>query len=107
MAFRGFQTLNITNPSFTRILISTLNFVTHTSLSMSGRNTTKHTRFFLISNTKNTDMSILQQSDSKFTSVLLFGDTSFDNNKNSFILDAAIDYIISTRRFDEPLFNSS
>ena len=52
-------------------------------------------------------MSVLQQSDSKFTRVLLFGDTSFDNNKNTFILDATIDYIISTGRFDEPLFNSS
>ena len=36
---------------------------------------------------KNIDMSILQQSDSKFTSVLLFGDTAFDNNKNTFIFD--------------------
>ena len=32
---------------------------------------------------KNIDMSILQQSDSKFTSVLFFGDTSFNNNKNT------------------------
>ena len=45
-------------------------------------------------------MSILQQSDPKFTSVLLFGDTSVDNNKNAFILDATIDYIISTGKFD-------
>ena len=52
-------------------------------------------------------MSILQQSDSKFTSVLLFGDTSFNNNKNTFILDDTIDYIILTGRFDEPLFNNS
>ena len=50
---------------------------------------------------------MLQQSDLKFTSILLFGNTSFDNNKNTFILDTIIDYIISTRRFDEPLFNSS
>ena len=56
---------------------------------------------------KNIDMSILQQSDSKFTSVLLFDDTSFGNNKNTFILDATIDYIISTGRFDVPLFSSS
>ena len=46
-------------------------------------------------------MSVLQQSDSKFTSVLLFSNT-FDNNKNTFILNATLDYIISTRRFDEP-----
>ena len=43
----------------------------------------------------------------KSTSVLLFGNTSFDNNKNIFILDAIIDYIISTGRFDVPLFSSS
>ena len=52
-------------------------------------------------------MSIPQQSDSKFTSVLLFGDTSFDNNKNASILDATIDYIILSRRFNESLFTSS
>ena len=52
-------------------------------------------------------MSILEQSDSKYISVLLFGNTSFDNNKNTFILDATIDYIISTGRFDEPSFHSS
>ena len=60
-------------------------------------------RLALLNTIKNIDMSILQQSDSKFTSVLLFGDTSFDNNKNTFILDATIDYIISTGRFDELL----
>ena len=64
-------------------------------------------RFALLNTIKNIDMSVLQQSDSKFASVLLFGDTSFDNIKNTFILDATIDYIISTGRFDEPLFNSS
>ena len=64
-------------------------------------------QFVVLNTLKNTDMPILQQIDSKFTSVLLFGDTSFDNGKNTFILDTTIDYIISTRRFDEPLFNSS
>ena len=48
-------------------------------------------RLALLNAIKNIDMSILQQSDSKFTSVLLFGDTSFDNNKNTFILDATKD----------------
>ena len=60
----------------------------------------------LLNTIRNIDMSILQLSDSKFTSVLLFGDTSFGNNKNTFILDATIDYIISTRRFDVGLFSS-
>ena len=31
----------------------------------------------------------------------------FGNNKNTFILDATVDYFISIKRFDEPLFNSS
>ena len=64
-------------------------------------------RLALLNTIRNIDMSILQLSDSKFTSVLLFGDTSFDNNKNTFILDATIDYIILTGRFDVPLFSSS
>ena len=64
-------------------------------------------RLAVLNTIKNIEKSILQQNDSKFTSVLLFGDTSFDNNKNTFILDATIDYIISTGRFDVPLFNSS
>ena len=60
----------------------------------------------LLNTTRNIDMSILQLSDLKFTRVLLFGHTSFDNNKNNFILDAIIDYIISTARFGVPLFSS-
>ena len=64
-------------------------------------------RLALLNTIRNIDMSILQLSDSKFTSLLLFGDTSFDNNKNTFILDATIDYIISIGRFDVPLFSSS
>ena len=61
----------------------------------------------ILNTIRNIDMSILQVSGSKFTSVLFFGDNSFDNNKNTFVLDATIDYIISTRRFDVPLFSSS
>ena len=63
-------------------------------------------RLALLNTIRNIDMSILQLSGSKFTRILLFGDTFFDNNKNTFILDATIDYIISTGRFEVPLFNS-
>ena len=59
----------------------------------------------LLNTMRNIDMFILQLSDSKFTTVLLFGD-AFDNNKNTFILDATIDYIILTGRFDVGLFSS-
>ena len=64
-------------------------------------------RLALLNTIRNIDKSILQLSHSKFTSVLIFDDTSFDNNKNTFILDATIDYIISTGGFDVPLFSSS
>ena len=64
-------------------------------------------RLALLHTTKNIDISILQQSDSNFAGVFLFGDTSFDNNKKTFILHTTIDYIISTGRFDEALFNNS
>ena len=52
-------------------------------------------------------MSVLKQNDSKFTSILLFSDISFDNNKITFILYVTMDYIFSTRRSYEILFNSS
>ena len=54
----------------------------------------------LLNTVKNIGISILQQNDSRFTSVLLTGDTSLDDNKSLFILDATIDYIISTWRLD-------
>ena len=59
-------------------------------------------RLALLNTVKNINISILQQSDSKFTCVLLFGNTSLDNDKNTFSLDVTTDYIISTRRFNEP-----
>ena len=64
-------------------------------------------RLAVLNTIKSIGMPILHQADSNVTSVFLFSDTSFDNNKTTFILDVTIDYIISTGRFDEPLFNSS
>ena len=43
-------------------------------------------RLALQNTIRNINMSILQQSDSKFTSVLLFGNASFNSNKNIFNL---------------------
>ena len=59
-------------------------------------------RLTLLNPIKNIDMSILQQNDLKCTSVFFFGDTSFDNNKNTLILEATMLYYInSTGRFDD------
>ena len=41
------------------------------------------------------------------TSVLIFGDASFEKDVNSFVLEAIMDYLIVTEKFDEPLFNIS
>ena len=38
------------------------------------------------------------------TQTLLFGNLSFNLHNNLEILDATIDYILSTNRFDESLF---
>ena len=35
---------------------------------------------------------------------LLFGSNSFDSDANTNVLNATIEYILSTKRFDEPLF---
>ena len=39
-------------------------------------------------------------------SPLLYGDSRFDDNKNSFILSASITYILETERFSTSLFQS-
>ena len=45
-------------------------------------------------------------SDDNNVSLLLYGDSRFDNNKNSFILSASITYILETERFSTSLFQS-
>ena len=47
---------------------------------------------------------LLNHSDLRLTQVLLFGETSLDVNANSSVLNATIDFIISVKRFEEPLF---
>ena len=52
------------------------------------------------------DANILSKGDSNISKVLLFGDHSFNDEKNTSILTASIEYIISTKRFDAPLFQN-
>ena len=39
-------------------------------------------------------------------SLLLYGDSRFDDNKNNFILSASITYILETERFSTSVFPS-
>ena len=63
-------------------------------------------RLILINNIRDIDNNILNLNDSRFSKVLLFGNSSFNNSKNTFILDTTIEYIVSSKRFKVPLFNS-
>ena len=45
-------------------------------------------------------------SDENKVSLLLYGDSRFDDNKNNFILSASITYILETERFSTSLFQS-
>ena len=58
----------------------------------------------LLSTLNNIDSKLLERNDSYLTQTLLFGSTSFDSETNTFVLNATIDYILSTERFEEHLF---
>ena len=60
--------------------------------------------YSLLSTLNNIDRKILESTDSYLTQTLLFGCTSFDLETNTLVLNATIDFILSTERFEEPLF---
>ena len=64
-------------------------------------------RLILINNIRNIDNNILNLNDSRFSEVLLFGNSSFNNTKNTSILNTTIKYIVSSKRSEVPLFDSS
>ena len=59
----------------------------------------------LWNNLQNIDENILDRSYSRLSEILLFGDSSFNDAKNTSILNATIQYIHDTKRFDVPLTN--
>ena len=76
---------------------STSHFLLHCFILHDKRHT-------LLSTLNNIDSKILESNDSYLTQTLLFGSTSFDSETNTLVLNATIDYILSTERFEEPLF---
>ena len=62
-------------------------------------------RMTLLSNFQNFDKNILDRNYSKLSEILLFGDYSFNNAKNTSALNSTIQYIFDTKRFDVPLTN--
>ena len=52
------------------------------------------------------DKNFSYLSDDNKVSLLLCGDSRFNDNKNNFILSAVITYILETKRFSTSLFQS-
>ena len=52
---------------------------------------------------KSINCSILEFSDAAVAKVLLFGDNTLSYSSNTLILNSTIDYIISTKRYDNSI----
>ena len=61
-------------------------------------------RCTLLSTISSIDCNLLNNTDFLSTQILPFGNLSFNSNTNLETLNATIDYILSTKRFDEALF---
>ena len=60
---------------------------------------------FIISFIARIDENVLSDSNPKISDMLLFGIYSFNDTKNTSVLNTTFDYILSTKRFDVPLTN--
>ena len=58
----------------------------------------------LLSTVENIDNNLLDLCEPVLIRTLLFGSNSFDADANTNVHSATIEYILSTKRFDEPLF---
>ena len=61
-------------------------------------------RLIFFNKLRSIDANILSNDDSNISKVLLYGNHSFNDEKNTSILTASVEYIISTKRFDAHLF---
>ena len=76
---------------------STAHFLLHCPTYIIERRT-------LLSTLVNIDNNLLDLCEPVLIRTLLFGSNSFDTDANTNVLNATIEYILSTKRFDEPLF---
>ena len=60
----------------------------------------------LMNKVNQTDENFSYLSDDNKVSLLLYGDSRFDDNKNNFILSASIAYVLETEKFSTSLFQS-
>ena len=76
------------------------NFFLHCPEYCEGRQT-------LFDNIQSIDKMLLSQNESSLTHLLLYGDSKGNSNVNAFILNSATEFILSSGRFNEPLFNGA
>ena len=79
---------------------STSHFLLHSPIFHDKRHT-------LLITLNNIDSEILESTESYLTQTLLFGCTSFDSETNTLALNATIDYILSTERFENLFFEKN
>ena len=76
---------------------STSHFLLHCPLFHGKRHTLRNTLH-------NIDSKLLEYNDSYLTQILLFGSTLFDSETKTLVLNATINYILSTEKVEEPPF---
>ena len=76
------------------------NFFLHCPEYCEGRQT-------LFDNIQSIDKMLLSQNKSSLTHLLLYGDPKCKSSVNAFILNSAIEFILSLGRFNGPLFNEA
>ena len=59
-----------------------------------------------LSKIKSINWIVLEFSDAVVTKILLFGDNALGDSSNTLILNSKIDYILSTKRFDDSILIS-
>ena len=59
----------------------------------------------LFDNIQGIDKMLLSKNEPSLTHLLLYGDPKCNSNVNAFILNSAIEFILSSGRFNGPLFN--
>ena len=75
---------------------SAIHFFLHCPLYSNERRT-------LLNSLVNIDHTLLDNTDFSLTQILLFGNTTFNAIVNTKIINLTIDFVLSTKRFDEPL----
>ena len=78
---------------------STVHFLLHCPLFLNERNT-------LFSTLRNLDSKLSENTDSLMRNILLVGKESLNTNQNRATLNATMEFTLSTKRIDEPLFIS-